>query len=130
MKTYSAIVLIAALAIVKPFQASSHTLEVTEHAQSKPAPGKITIISNNLSGDSVSVADANRYSVILTKHEDGNLDLNLDQIDVNNASGKSMNDKVIIHILSMSKFEIDLSALPAGVYQIKTKTGSVTVEKK
>ena len=130
MKTYSAIVLLAALAIVKPFQASAHTMEATEQTQSRPASGKITIVSNNLSGDSINVSDANRYSVVLTKHDDGTLDLNLDQIDVNNASGKSMNDKVVVHILSMSKFEIDLSALPAGVYVIKTKTGSVTVEKK
>ena len=133
MNKYSASLLIVFFAIASSSASaavSSERVQSTHVHQSKPATGKITIISSDLSGDSVNIADANRYSVILTKHDDGNLDLNLDQIDVNNASGKSVNDKVVIHILSMSKFEIDLSALPAGVYQIKTKAGSVTVEKK
>lgn len=135
MNTYATFLIAALVLIAKPFAADAnsplHTEFCAKH-QSTPTTGKITILSNNLSGDSVSVAHTNNhYSVILTKrHDDGNLDLNLDQIEVNNASGKSVSEKVVINILSFSQFEINLSALPAGVYMIKTKTGSVTVEKK
>lgn len=137
MNTYSASLLVAFLVIVKPLSAMPQTVAGNEstnselsvkYTQANPAFSKIIIISNSLAGDSV--ANTNRCSVILTKHNDGNLNLDLDQIDVTNATGKLMNEKVVVHILNMSKFEIDLSALPAGIYQIKTKTGSVTVEKK
>jgi hypothetical protein len=135
MNTNSALLIAALLLIVKPLAALPQTATgngIYNTHQSAPASGKITIISNNLSGDSVSIAYTNnRTTVILTKHhEEGSLDLNLDQIQVNNTSGKSMSDKVVINILSISQFEIDLSALPSGVYVIKTKTGSVTIEKK
>jgi hypothetical protein len=136
MKKYSATLLIVFFALVKPFHASADTAitiksRTVESNQSKPAAGKLTILSSNLSGDSVSVTDANRYSVTLTKHQnEGSLDLNLDQVEVNNKAGKSMNDKVVINILSVSQLEIDLSALPSGVYLVKTKTGTFTVEKK
>ncbi len=133
MNKYSATLLIVFFAIVKPFHASAYTsVSINNYVSQskKPAAGKITILSSNLSGDSVSVENADRYSVILTKQDDGSLDLSLDQIEVSTKAGKSVNDKVVVHILSMSKFEIDMSALPAGVYVIKTKTGSFTVAKK
>jgi hypothetical protein len=66
-------------------------------------------------------------NVILTSDDDN---LNLDQILVFSASGKSVNDKVVIKVLSGTQLEIDLSSLPSGLYLIKTKTGSVSVEKK
>ncbi len=136
MNTYSAFLLVAFLVIVKPLSAMTQTAadnerinsEMSAYTQSNPAFSKIIILSNSLAGDSV--ANTNRCSVILTKHNDGSLNLDLDQIDVTNAAGKLKNEKVVVHILSMSKFEIDLSSLPSGIYQIKTKAGSVTVEKK
>jgi hypothetical protein len=68
-------------------------------------------------------------NVILTRHlDDSNLDL--DPIQVYSAEGISVNDKVITKIISATQLEIDLSSLPAGIYLIKTKTGSLTVEKK
>jgi hypothetical protein len=137
MNKYSASLLIVFFAIANPLHASAYTSAgVTSHmqgnhaSQAKPVVGKITILSSNLSGDSVSVSNADRYSVILTKHDDGSLDFNLDQVDVSSKAGKSMNDKVVINILSVSQLEIDLAAVPSGVYVIKTKTGSFTVEKK
>jgi hypothetical protein len=66
-------------------------------------------------------------NVILTSDDDN---LNLDQILVFSSSGKSVNDKVVIKVLSGTQLEIDLSSLPSGLYLIKTKTGSVSVEKK
>lgn len=133
MNKYFATLLIGFFAIAQPLHASSSSAGVTiqmQSIQAKPVVSKITILSSNLSGDSVSVASADRYSVILTKHDDGSLDLNLDQVEVSSKTGKSMNDKVVINILSVSQLEINLSALPSGVYLIKTKTGSFTVEKK
>ncbi|SKC81801.1 T9SS type A sorting domain-containing protein [Ohtaekwangia koreensis] len=68
-------------------------------------------------------------NVILTSHRNDN-NLILDQIHVLSAEGIAVNDKVVIKILSASQLEVDLSALPSGLYLIKTKTGSLTVEKK
>jgi hypothetical protein len=68
-------------------------------------------------------------NVILTSHSNDN-NLVLDQIQVLNVEGIAVNDKVVIKILSASQLEVDLSALPSGLYLIKTKTGTLTVEKK
>lgn len=68
-------------------------------------------------------------NVILTSHNNDD-NLVLDPIQVYSAGGIMVNDNVVIKILTASQLEIDLSALPAGIYLIKTKTGSVTVEKK
>lgn len=68
-------------------------------------------------------------NVILTRHrDDGNFDI--DEIQVFSAAGIQVNGRVVIKILSSTQLEIDLSLLPAGIYLIKTKTGSLTVEKK
>jgi hypothetical protein len=68
-------------------------------------------------------------NVILTSHrDDGNF--NIDQIQVFSAAGIQVNDRVVIKILSSTQLEIDLSSLSAGIYLIKTKTGSLVVEKK
>lgn len=68
-------------------------------------------------------------NVILTSHRDDN-NLDLDQIQVYSLSGVLVNDKVVIKILSGTQLEIDLSSLPAGIYLIKTKNGSLMAEKK
>jgi hypothetical protein len=68
-------------------------------------------------------------NLILTSHSNDN-NLVLDQIQVLSVEGIAVNDKVVIKILSASQLEVDLSALPSGLYLIKTKTGTLTVEKK
>jgi hypothetical protein len=142
MKTYPTFCLVVLLAIACPSKIFSQTFSsgITSDAtslelllddkivnanESNPAIGS-PVTSYDQSGNDVNVTAG---SVILTSRSE-NDNLVLDPIQVFNVSGISVNDKVVIKILSASQLEIDFSTLSLGTYVIKTNTGSITVAKK
>lgn len=123
MKTYPTFYLIALLVIT----CSTNVFSQMGSGSITSAPANLELLEHKLvKGNDVNVSGDN---VILTSYND-NDNLFLDPIQVSNAAGISVNDKVVIKIVSASQLELDLSTLPSGIYQIKTKTGTLTVEKK